>query len=86
MIKNECAKNKSEHIWIIHIDAGQQVNAKTMFICEKCKTLMTASEVFQLEALENQNETLKHLKGFQSKMVIVMAIISILSLIVAIFK
>jgi len=86
MIKNECEKNKSGHIWTMHIGAGQQVNSKTMFICEKCKVVMTASEVFQLEALENQSETLKHLKGFQSKMVIVMAIISILSLIVAIFK
>jgi hypothetical protein len=26
---------------------------------------LEASEVFQLEALENQNEMLKHLKGFQ---------------------
>ena len=73
MIKNQC-----KHEWEKHTDAGRQLDVGIIpatFICKKCHTVMTASEISQLEALENQK-----------KMLIVMAIISILSLIVAIFK
>ncbi len=82
-------KNKCNHEWEKHTNASQRENSGAIpayFICKKCGSLMTAPEVFQLEALENQNETLKHLKGFQAPMTIVMAVITILSLIVAIFK
>lgn len=82
-------RNKCDHVWEKHTDAGQREDvgaSPAYFRCNKCKTLMTAPEVFQLEALENQNETLRHLKGFQRNITIVMAIIAILSLIAAIFK
>lgn len=46
---------------------------------------MTAPEVFQLESLENQSETLKHLKGFQSQMAILALVISFIALLVAIY-
>ncbi|MBU4284944.1 hypothetical protein KKF60_02890 [Patescibacteria group bacterium] len=82
-------KNKCEHEWEKHTDASQQFEVGAIpayFMCTKCKTLMTAPEVFQLEALENQNETLKYLKGFQKYLSIVMSIIAVLSLIIAILK
>jgi hypothetical protein len=45
-----------------------------------------ATGVFQLEALENQNKTLKHIKGFQSHIAITAVIISFIALIVSIFS
>ena len=56
------------------------------YICEKCRALLMAQEVFQLEALENQNETLKHVKGFQKTMSIITICISCIALIVSIFS
>jgi hypothetical protein len=56
------------------------------FKCNKCGTLMTAPEVFQLESLENQNKTLKHLKGFQSYLGVVALVISFLALVVSCYK
>lgn len=47
---------------------------------------MTAPEVFQLEALENQNETLKHLKGFQTNIAMIAIIISVVALVVPFLK
>ncbi|XOB41825.1 MAG: hypothetical protein ACKKMS_00275 [Candidatus Nealsonbacteria bacterium] len=82
-------KNKCDHEWEIHTDSRRELEVGAIpayFICAKCKRVMTAPEVFQLEALENQNETLSHVKGFQKNITIVMAVITILSLIVAIFK
>ena len=35
------------------------------FRCEKCKIVMIASEVFQLEALKGQEEVMKALRGWQ---------------------
>jgi len=54
MIKNEC-----KHEWEKHTDASRQLDVGTIpatFICKKCHTVMTASEVFQLEALENEKK------------------------------
>jgi transcriptional regulator NrdR family protein len=48
--------NKCEHEWTKHTDASQRIDVGAIpayYICEKCKTLMTAPEVFQLESLEN---------------------------------
>ena len=59
-------QNKCNHKWEKHTNAGREAGVGTIsatFMCEKCHTEMEASEVFQLEALENQNETLKHLKS-----------------------
>jgi len=39
-----------------------------------------------IEAFENQNETLKHLKGFQKYIAIIAIIISFSALIISIFK
>jgi hypothetical protein len=82
-------ENKCDHFWKKHTNAVrvQDVGAiPAYFICEKCNTLMTAPEVFQLEALENQNKTLKHIKGFQSHIAITAVIISFIALIVSIFS
>lgn len=80
MIKNEC-----KHEWEKHTNFKQNLGAST-YLCKKCNANMTAAEVFQLEALENQNETLKHLKGFQKYIAIVAIVISFLALIVSLYK
>ena len=82
-------ENKCKHEWKKHTDAGRQIDVGAIpayYMCEKCRTLMTAPEVFQLEALENQNETLKHLKGFQSYAVGIALVISFFALVVSILK
>jgi putative aminopeptidase FrvX len=82
MIQNQC-----NHLWKKHTDASQREETGAIpayFMCTACRTLMTAPEVFQLEALENQSKTLKHLKGVQSWMTILMGIIAILSLLATI--
>lgn len=82
-------ENKCEHEWKKHTDASQRSNVGAIpayYICNKCKTLMTAPEVFQLEALENQNETLKHIKGFQKYVAIIAIVISFFALLISIFK
>ena len=81
--------NKCKHEWKKHTDAGRQLDVGAIpayYMCEKCRTLMTAPEVFQLEALENQNETLKHLKGFQTYGTGIAITISFLAVVVAILK
>jgi hypothetical protein len=85
MIENKC----KQHIWKKLTDATRQAEVGAIpayYRCENCRTLMTAPEIFQLEALENQNETLKHLKGFQKNIAIVAVIISVVALIISIFK
>jgi hypothetical protein len=80
---------KCEHEWKKHANAsrGMEVGAiPAYYICEKCQTLMTAPEVFQLEALKNQNETIKHIKGFQKYIAIIAVIISFVALLISIFK
>lgn len=82
-------QNKCNHEWEKHTDAGREAGAGTIsatFMCKKCHTEMTASEVFQLEALENQDETLKHLKGFQKYIAIIAIVISFIALLISIFK
>jgi len=80
-------KNKCNHEWEMLTSATfiSGVGATPAFYkCKQCKIIMTAQETFQLEALENQNETLRHLKGFQKWISVLMGIITILSLLVAI--
>ena len=80
MIKEKCI-----HEWINLCGAtGGQQSSKMS--CQKCNTIMTASEVLQLEALENQNETLKHIKGFQSYISIIAIVISFIALVFSILK
>jgi len=77
MIKNEC-----QHCWEKQSNAGRALDEGTIqatFICKKCNTEMTASEVFQLE-------TFTHLKGFQKWLSIVAIIISVAALVVAFIK
>ncbi len=79
--------NKCEHKWREHTSAGRQMDVGSIsasFICEKCNREMLASEVFQLEALENQNKKIKHMNGFQKYVAIVAIAISFLALIVSI--
>jgi len=74
MIKTTC-----NHEWTKHSNAGREIGAGTIhatFFCEKCKTELTAGEAFQLEALNNQTTTLKHLKGFQKWHSIIALIVS----------
>ncbi len=82
-------QDKCEHEWKKRMDASQQEDVGAIpayYACQKCGTWMTAPEVFQLEALENQNETLKHIKGFQKYIAIVAVVISVLALLISIFK
>lgn len=83
-------QNKCEHEWRKHTDAVRHIDVGAIpayYLCEKeCRSVMTAAEVFQLEALENQNETLKHIKGFQKYIALVAVAISVLALVVSLFK
>lgn len=81
MIKNNC-----HHEWKLYTDVGVNALIPATYKCNKCAIVMTASEVLQLEALENQNETLKHLKSFQKNIAIIAVIISFVALIISIFK
>lgn len=47
---------------------------------------MTAAEVFQLEALENQTKIAKHQLGFQKYITITAIIISFLALLISLYK
>ncbi len=81
MIKSRCG-----HEWKLYTDVGVNASIPATYKCNKCAQIMTASEVHQLEALENQNETLKHLKGFQSYLATIALIISFVSLVISILK
>lgn len=81
MIDTECL-----HEWETHSQATQKGGGNatpTFYKCKKCLAGMTASEVFQLEALENQNKTLRHLKGFQSLISVIAILISVAALIIS---
>ena len=63
MITDNC-----NHTWKKHTNASLNEGTGVIFAyyrCEKCATLMTAPEVFQQEALENQNKTLDIFKVFK---------------------
>lgn len=82
-------KNKCDHEWNKHTNSSRELGAGTIsatFMCDKCHTELTASDVFQLEALENQNETLKHLKGFQKHIAIIAVVISFVALLISILS
>ena len=78
-------KNKCEHEWEKYTDAFnfREGTKSAIFICEKCKTTMAASDVFQLEALENQTKAVKHLTGFQKRIWIFSVSLSALAVIIA---
>lgn len=71
-------ENKCNHYWI-----PQPTTTHTDYVCKNCHTLMTAPEIFQLEALENQNETLKHLKGFQTRIAIITVVIASFAMLIS---
>lgn len=77
---------KCDHQWKLYVDVGVRTEIPATYKCQKCATVLTASDVHQLEALENQNETLKHLKGFQSFAAVIALIISFFALVISILK
>lgn len=81
MIEDKC-NHKWKKFTGLHIINGGDLRQST-FKCEKCQDEMMSSEVFQLEALENQNETLKHIKGFQSHIAIITVVISIFAILIS---
>ena len=88
MLQNNC-----RHEWQLHTPAARQIDVGAIpayYVCVKCKTVLTAPEVFQIEALENQNEALRNLKGFQKWVAIITVVISsvalVVSIAVAVFK
>lgn len=69
MIKDEC----KQHIWKRIGSASRKEDVGTLetpFHCENCPAEMTASEVFQLEALENQTNAIKDQTRATSALVI----------------
>lgn len=83
--ENSIIEDNCSHSWALLTPAtGVQQDSK--YLCSKCNTIMTASEVFQLRALENQDKTLKHLRGFERWISVIALIISLLALLVSIFK
>jgi len=81
-------QNKCQHEWRDshnYIPPGGG-SVQPMYKCNQCNKELPASEVFQLEALENQSETLKHLKGFQKYIAIVAVVISLIALVVSVLS
>ena len=73
-------KDKCKHEWEISQSAAQTGRGEAIpafYQCEKCKTKLTASEVFLLE-------TLKHFTGFQKYIAIVAVITSFIALLISI--
>ena len=84
MIKNNC-----EHEW--EQAKGAEKNSRDpsnspMLKCNKCNTLLPASIVFQLEALNNQTKEIQYLTGFQKWLSILAFIVSIFAVFVAWLK
>ncbi len=52
--------------------------------CHKCLLELKIDEIFQLESIENQNKTLKHIIGFQSKATIFSLVISSFAIVISI--
>jgi len=80
--------DKCEHVWRKSTDSSLNINGPipAFYACEKCRTIMSLPEVLQLEALENQNETLKHTKGFVKWISIIALLVSVAALMVSILK
>lgn len=79
MIENQCP-----HVWKYkndYIPSGGGT-IQPIYACTNCSLRLPASEVYQLESLENQNETLRQVKGSQKYIAIVAIIISFLALII----
>lgn len=70
MIKNYCRHEWEKHT---NVKAG---GIPSTYLCKKCNSIMTAAEVFQLEALEN-------LTGFQRWLSILALVVSIVAVIIA---
>ena len=75
-------QNKCDHLWRFSNDyiphGGGPI--QPIYVCDKCHSSLPASEVFQLESVKTQIETLNNLKGFQRKVAIVTITISIIAL------
>ena len=82
MIKEEC-----KHVWEKPKGlerVSRDPSNSPMLKCAKCNTLMQATVVYQIEALENQTREVKHLTGFQKWVWIVTIIFSVVALVVSI--
>jgi len=79
-------QSKCDHEWTYRNDyvpyGGGQI--QPMYGCAKCNKLLPASEVFQIEALENQTKLARHELGFKKWLSILALIVSILALAVSI--
>ena len=74
-------KNKCKHEWRQFTNSKTTNNGDTSakFECTECKQWLNASEVFQLEILEN-------LTGFQKWLSIIATVISIIALVSQLLK
>jgi hypothetical protein len=70
-------KDKCNHEWRFFKNATGDIPAK--YECLKCKMWLTAPDVYQLESLD-------HLKGFEKYMNVFAIIISVIALLISIFK
>ncbi len=74
-------QDKCNHEWKKHTNSRLQEGVgfiPAYFICDRCRTEMSASEVFQLEELEKQNKN--------TRIALYALIVSILAIIVSILK
>ena len=77
MIKDQC-----KHEWEKYTNFKQNLGAAT-YLCKKCQAIMTAAEVFQLEALSELQGSQK----WMSRIAIGISLTSLLvAILVAIFK
>jgi|GEM_PF-3395377 hypothetical protein len=74
--------NKCKHEWEKNADATRQLDVGAIgafFMCKKCRTVMTASDVLQLEILSE-------IKGWQRWLSISAIVISFFALIISILR
>ena len=91
MLKQQC-----DHVWEKHSQAERELDTGTIeatFICHGCNTVMTASEVVQLESLNNQAKSLdnqtrlaEHELGFQKILSVIAFVVSVIAILLAWLK
>ena len=84
---NDCKK----HDWKIHASSQNTYagHHPAIYMCDKCQLTMSASDVHQLRALENQSESLRRQAdsaNFMKKYYVFTIIISAVALILSVFN
>lgn len=86
-------KNDCEHDFELFREAGPIVEEgregemyPAVFKCANCHLILTASEALQFLAVTNQNKLTTYQLGFQRNMSVIAIILSIIAIVVSIFR